>query len=50
MVVLKFSTSEGAERIKYLMWSGTDLMVKIAIEMLKIFFFFLMEEKCLFLH
>lgn len=40
MVFLKFSASEGAERIKYPMWSGTDLMMKIAIEILKIFFFF----------
>ena len=49
MVFPKFSPSEGADRIKYPMWSETDLTMKIAIGILKKKIF-LMEEKCLFLH
>lgn len=51
MVFLKFSLYEGAKRINYPMWSGTELMMKIAAEVSKTYFYsFLQEEKCLFFH
>lgn len=40
MVFPKFSPSEGADRIKYPMWSETDLTMKIAIGILKKKIFF----------
>lgn len=49
--ISRFSPCEGAERINYPMWSGTDLKMKIAAKVSKIYFYsFLQEKKCLFLH